>query len=96
MPMNVFGTVNLCQVYSKSIVEFRSLKLSKTFYCWPNAVSKVSGKVKCAICRCGERKKRKKGAGAIIPANILNADHSSVIHEVWHNNQINLRGDLRG
>jgi Domain of unknown function (DUF5615) len=29
---------------------------SKTFYCWRNAASKASGKVKCGICRCGERK----------------------------------------
>jgi hypothetical protein len=30
----------------------------KTFYCWPNAVSKVSGKVKYDICRCGERRNK--------------------------------------
>jgi len=75
--MNVFGTVTPCRVYSKSIVEFRSLKLSKTFYCWPNAVSKRSGKVKYAICRCGERKKMGNGAGAIIPGSILNAHHKA-------------------
>jgi hypothetical protein len=48
---NAFGTVSLCQAYLKSIVEFRSLRLLKTFYCWRNAVLKVSGKVKYAICR---------------------------------------------